>query len=165
MSVRRDRRDRRDRRERRGERGAALFVAMMMLALVAVLGLASLDTAMLDQQVAGFQRRKRAAFNAAEAGSAAARAALGAGVPTILTGDIGDSADYPYGRPSFRPNPDVASPIEWLGGVAAGGMNLKLGSNSGTRYQIQFWRFRVEGQSAGGARTRIDTAVGVFVGN
>ena len=63
--------------------GSALIIAMVMLALMGVIGLAALDTVTLDQQVASYQSRKRVAFYAAEAGVAEAFATLEAsGTPS-----------------------------------------------------------------------------------
>ncbi|NNL67664.1 MAG: hypothetical protein HKP30_15545, partial [Myxococcales bacterium] len=56
--------------ERRREQGAALLVAVLILALMGVIGLSSLDTATRDRQVAGFQSRAQTALYAAEAGVA-----------------------------------------------------------------------------------------------
>ena len=61
-------------RERRRQGGAAMFVAVLMLVLMGWLGLAAMDTASRDQQLAGFRNRSRSAFYAAEAGAAAGRA-------------------------------------------------------------------------------------------
>ena len=56
-----------DRRTRR-EGGAALLVAMLMLVLMGMIGLASMDTVMRDRQVAGFQNLAQTALYAADAG-------------------------------------------------------------------------------------------------
>lgn len=61
----------RDRHARRRERGAALLVAVLLLALMGVIGLASLDTVMRDRQVAGFSSNAQTALYAADAGIAA----------------------------------------------------------------------------------------------
>ena len=57
-----------ERRARRGEGGAALLIAVLFLALMGVIGLASLDTVTRDRQVAGYQSRAQTALYAAEAG-------------------------------------------------------------------------------------------------
>jgi hypothetical protein len=53
---------------RRDERGAALLMAVLFLALMGIIGLASLDTVTRDRQVAGYQTRAQTALYAAEAG-------------------------------------------------------------------------------------------------
>ena len=57
----------------RREGGSALIVTVLLLVLLAVIGLAALDTVTRDQQVAGFQNRSRLALYAAEAGVADAK--------------------------------------------------------------------------------------------
>ena len=56
--------------DRKREAGAALIVAVLLLAMLAVIGLASMETVTRDRQVAGFQNRARAALYAADAGVA-----------------------------------------------------------------------------------------------
>ena len=50
--------------------GSALLVAMVMLALMGLIGFSSLDTVMRDRQVAGFQSRAQNALYGADAGIA-----------------------------------------------------------------------------------------------
>jgi hypothetical protein len=50
--------------------GAALLIAMMMLALMGLVGMASLDTVMRDRQVAGYSSLSQSALYAADAGIA-----------------------------------------------------------------------------------------------
>lgn len=54
----------------RRRQGAALLVAMMMLALMGLVGMASLDTVMRDRQVAGYSSLAQSALYAADAGVA-----------------------------------------------------------------------------------------------
>jgi hypothetical protein len=49
-------------------RGAALLVAVLILALMGIIGLASMDTVTRDRQVAGYQSRAQTTLYAAEAG-------------------------------------------------------------------------------------------------
>jgi hypothetical protein len=150
---------------RRSEGGFALLLSMMLLALMSALVMSSFDTVMRDQQVAGFQGRKKIALNSADAGSAQARASLnGATTPTIVATFLGDAATYPHGQPSFVPDPHVADPVEAVGAAAAQGMNLRI-SGGGPKYQFVFWRFNVEGRAAGGTTSRVETAVGVLTGS
>ena len=53
---------------RRREQGAALLVAVLLLALMGIVGLASMETVTRDRQVAGYQSRAQTALYAAEGG-------------------------------------------------------------------------------------------------
>jgi hypothetical protein len=55
---------------RRSEAGAALLVAILMLALMGVIGLSAMETVTRDRQVAGYQSRAQTALYASEAGVA-----------------------------------------------------------------------------------------------
>ncbi len=137
---------------RRREAGSAMFLAVMMLVLMGWLGLAAMDTATRDRQVAGFQNRSRSAFYAAEAGVAAGRAAIRSvtsrgSTPPLVATNLGDAALYDnetqlpsfYGDPNFAPN-FISYADD--GGVA-GGMNL----GSKTKFVNTLWRINVVGQS------------------
>jgi len=149
----------------RREGGAALLIAMMFLIFMAVLGTSALDTVMLDRQVAGFQSQRRAAFQAALAGTAVARSQLTTGsMPSLVQTALGDSNLYPHGQPTYGPDTSVANPIEDLGASGANGMNLRI-SGGGPQFQMHFYRIRVEGRSPQGAVARQEVAAGVLVGN
>ena len=60
----------RRRSENHRERGSALLVAMLMLALMGIIGIASLETVARDRQVAGFGNLAQSALYAADAGIA-----------------------------------------------------------------------------------------------
>ena len=47
------------------QEGAALFVSVMILALMGALGIMAFNTVLVDRQVAGFQNRAKTAFYAA----------------------------------------------------------------------------------------------------
>ena len=53
----------------RRERGSALLVAMLMLALMGIIGIASLETVTRDRQVAGYGNLAQSALYAADAGN------------------------------------------------------------------------------------------------
>ena len=96
--------------ERRHERGAALLLAVLMLAIMGVVGLASMDTTMRDRQIAGFQKRAQTAFYAAEAGVSLGLALLRADAQALAEGGEGALVDYdPSGEtpPRF---PDQSAP-------------------------------------------------------
>lgn len=52
----------------RNERGSGLFVAMLMLALLTILGLAAIGTSVTELRIAGNQRAHKQAFLVADAG-------------------------------------------------------------------------------------------------
>jgi hypothetical protein len=124
---------------------------------------------MNDQQVAGYQNRSTAAFYAAEAGVAQAKELIATsagtfyaagtvtGFPTYATpAQIGDTATYPMGQPSYYGDPAVSDPIERLnqtGAYGVGGTNLQMGK---ARFRHLLYKLRVEGRTADGARSRIE---------
>ena len=57
----------------RREQGSAMLIAVMMLVLMGLLGVAAMETAGEDQKIAGLTNRSRSAFYAAEAGAAHGR--------------------------------------------------------------------------------------------
>ena len=160
------------RQDGRREEGAALFVAVMMLVLLGLLGLASLETVSRDRQAAGFQNRARAALWAAEAAIAQARsvlftAELPNGIanlidfhPALPGGALGDATLYPYGQPAYGPDPAVANPIDWLGsGGACDDWVMSIeqaGSQNNAIWRETLWDVRVQGTAAGGAASRIE---------
>jgi hypothetical protein len=155
----------RTRMERR-EGGSALLVTVMLLLLIGLVGLAALNTTTRDQQVAGFQNRKRVALYAAEAGVAEALETLTTTqTPAVSTATIGDSSLFPYGQPSYRPDPSVTDPIDDLGNAPFPGMGLNLGQGGLPTYQLNYWRVRVEGQAPGGSQARLEAVSGALLAN
>jgi len=153
-------------RARRREHGAALVVAMFLLLLMSFVGIYALDTVALDQQVAGFQNRKRMAFYAAEAGVAEALDSLETtGTPQVNGGVMGDATIYPYGTPSYAVDPTVANPIAPIGGAGSDGMNLAIGQGGASKFNLQTWRIQVQGTEPGGTTARIEIAAQRFNGN
>jgi hypothetical protein len=153
-------------RDLRREGGSALLVTVMLLLMLGLVGLAALNTTTRDQQVAGFQNRKRIALFAAEAGiSEALENLTTAGNATIAATTIGDSALYPHGQPSYRPDPSVADPVEDLGTAPFPGMSLNIGQGGTPTYQMNFWRMHVEGRAPGGSQARVEAVSGVLVAN
>jgi Tfp pilus assembly protein PilX len=147
------------------ESGIALIAAMMILALVATLAIAAMETTMRDQQVAGVHLRDRVAFQAAEAGLATALVTVtGGNTPTLATSDIGVAGDYPMGQPSYRLDPDVATPVEKIGSVPAPGMSLNINGN-GSKFQLELWRLHVEGREPRGSSASIEAAAAAFWGS
>lgn len=61
---------------RRREEGAALLVAVLVLALMGIIGLSSMETVARDRQMAGYQSRAQTALYAADGGVATALAMI-----------------------------------------------------------------------------------------
>ena len=151
---------------RRGEAGSALLVTVMLLLMLGLVGLAALNTTTRDQQVAGFQNRKRIALYAAEAGVAEALETLTTrATPGITTTTIGDSTLYPHGQPSYQPDPAFADPVEDLGSAPFPGMSLNIGQGGLPTYQMNYWRIHVEGRASGGSQARVEAVSGALIAN
>ena len=147
------------------EGGSALFVAMMLLVLLGLVGFAALETVTRDQQVAGFQNHKRVAFYAAEAGLVAAIQSLETtGAAAIPQTNLGDTATYPYGQPSFALDTSNGPALEDLGtsSAASGGMNLAIGGGGVPVQKVHYWRIKMQGQAASGTTSRVEALVGVI---
>jgi len=153
--------------DRKRESGAALLISMMVLVLISAMAMSSLETVMRDQQISSVQARKRLALQAAEAGVAATQAAIstGAANPTINITQLGDTAMFPMGQPTYGPDTSGEPPVSNLGASAASGMNLRIDGNGAPKFQVQIWRIRVEGTEPGGIVSRIETSVSSFKGN
>jgi hypothetical protein len=151
----------------RREAGSALIVTVMILVLLGMIGLAALDTAMRDQQVAGYQNRSSLAFYAAEAGVADAKNRLAAVFATnaVVTFpamaaavQLGDAVIFPYGRPRYFGDPAAVGgqAVQYMNAGArdtAGGNDLREGRQ---QWFNTLWRIQVEGQTADGASSRLD---------
>jgi hypothetical protein len=130
-----------------------MLMAVMMLVLMGLLGVAALDTASQDQQIAGLTNRSKSAFYAAEAGAAHGRQLVAsadarATAPVLPAVNLGDAAMYARYQQQPRyfpdPNPPGGGPaIRYMeDGGPAEGMNL-----SNPRYVNTIWRINVIGQS------------------
>ena len=151
---------------RRRNDGSALLVTVMLIVMIGLVGLAALNTATRDQQVAGFQNRKRMALYAAEAGVAQALETLTtASEATVGTGSVGDTTLFPYGTPAYGPDPTVTDPVEDLGTGPFPGMGLNLGQGGLPTYQLSYWRLRVQGTAPGGSQARLEAVSGVLHAN
>jgi prepilin-type N-terminal cleavage/methylation domain-containing protein len=144
----------------RRREGSALLVAVMMLVLMGLIGMAALDSMTKDRQVAGFQNRARLAFYAADAGVAAGLNLVVTKVidrsttPPLPATALGDAVIYPYGQPGFRGDPKFPNPIFWKGdGGVVAGTSLQGG---GPQFVNTLWQIRVEGQTPDGGRARLE---------
>jgi hypothetical protein len=153
-------------RHPRREGGSALLVTVMLLMMLGLVGLAALGTTTRDQQVAGFQNRKRVALYAADAGLAEALERFTTtSTPSVSTSDLGDTSLFPYGQPSYRPDPTTASPLKDLGNAPFPGMGLNLGQGGLPTYQINYWRIKVQGLGPGGTQAKVEAVSGSLAAN
>lgn len=147
-------------RQRR-QGGAALLVAMMMLALMGLIGFASMDTVMRDRQVAGHHSLSQSALYAADAGVAVALDLLRTEVVSsalspgdCLTATIPANSPLPngtvYGPDTTAPNQICmlasAEPCAELDASIEQGQPIFL-------YTV--WNVRTQGQAPGGALARV----------
>ncbi len=151
------------RRGGRREAGSALLVAMVMLALMGLVGFASLDTVMRDRQVAGFQSRAQTALYAADAGIAqgldilrteVVGAALAPGdclTSTLPATTLPNGASYgPDGGASqicMLASADPCSEID---------ASIEMGQPV---YLYTVWDVRAQGTAPGGASARLQAGV------
>jgi hypothetical protein len=177
----------RTRIDRKGESGAALLVAVLLLAMLGVIGLASMETVTRDRQVAGFQNRARVALYAAEGGVAQAvgiirrdaqalasggEAALKSfnpafpGMGTTAVQTIGAQFPPP-GSPTYGMDPNALNPnlltapaqaIRYIGkGAPCPGWIMSQGAND-VHWHDAIWDIRVTGSAPGGGAVDIQAA-------
>lgn len=142
------------------EQGAALLVAVMMLVLMGMIGLAALDTVAQDRQIAGFQNRARTAFYAAEAGVGTSKnlvrtAGERTDTPALATTNLGDTAAYPTGQPAYVGDPEFADPVRYVrdGPPWAQGGDLRVGKQ---KLVHTLWQTNVQGTTPDGALARLE---------
>jgi len=154
--------------------GVALMLAVIVLALLGMVGLASLDTVMRDRQVAGYLSRSRTALYAAEAGVAQATGVVRAGSQALAAQGGGALEDWdpPFpattlGSGSFQPqfyaDPDAPKPIRYVApsqpcwnGNVAGAMSMNQG---GVQWREALWHVRVKGDTPDGAAVALGAVV------
>jgi len=144
----------------RREGGAALLVAMLLLALMGLIGFASLDTVMRDRQMAGNTSLSQRALYAADAGVAEAldilrteivSAALAPG--DCLTATI-PTTSLPNGT-SFRADTTAPNQICMLASAepcAEIDASIEQGQPV---FLYTVWNIRSEGVAPGGATARV----------
>lgn len=146
----------------RSEGGVALLVAIMMLVLMGLLGMASLDTVMRDRQIAGYSSRARLALYAADAGVAAALEMVRtAPLPTALApGDciaaVLPTTTLPNGT-SFQPDTTAATNNVCMLASAdpCSELDASIEVGSGSVFLYTLWDMRIQGQTADGAVARV----------
>lgn len=150
----------------RNERGSALLVAVLLLVFMGVIGLAAMDTVSRDREVAGFTKRSRIAFYAAEAGihtglDLVRTATSRVNPPVLPVTALGTSADYPETtQPQFEGDPAIADPIRWdrtsFRAASQGqGMRLRQGT---TGFTVDYWMVNSQGTGPNGGTARLEAA-------
>ena len=148
---------------RRRERGAALLVAMLMLALMGLIGFASMDTVMRDRQVAGNLSLSQNALYAADAGVAAALDLLRTEIVTaaLSPGDCLNSV-LPNSTPlpntngsSYGPDTTAGNQICMLAS-AEPCSELDASIEQGQPiFLYTVWNIQTQGLAPGGATARV----------
>lgn len=148
-------------RETRDERGAALLVTMLLLALMAVVGMASLDTVMRDHQSAGHLGLSQTAFYAADAALSESLDLLRTEVLSSVAGP-GDclGAPVPSGSlsngSSYGPDPTSATDEICMASIAEDCDELVVSSEiGGAVFRYTLWNVRTQGVGKGGATSRV----------
>ena len=152
-----------DRIDRR-ESGAALLMAMLMLVLMGMIGIASMDTVMRDRQVAGFQNLAQTALYAADAGVAESLDILRTEVigSALTAGDCLTSTlptTNLNGRVSYEADPAAATNEICMLASADPCAALDSSIEQGQPiYLNTLWNVRVRGNAPGGATSRVQAA-------
>lgn len=145
----------------RREDGSALLVAVLLLVFMGVIGLSAMDTVSRDREVAGFTKRSRIAFYAAEAGAHTGldlvrTAPSRFNPPPLPVTPLGTAADYPEStQPQFQGDPDFAQPIRWLRDVPMPGMKLGAGN---TGFTAAYWVVNSQGTGPNGGNARVEVS-------
>ncbi len=144
--------------------GAALLTAILMLAMMAMIGLSGLSTVMRDRQVAGYTAQAQAALYAADAGVAhgleilrteVVGAALSAGDCLTATLPTGPPTTLPNGS-TYEPDSTAASNNICMLATATPCAELDSSIEVGQpQYLYTIWNVRTEGSSVGGATARV----------
>jgi hypothetical protein len=159
---------------RRREQGVILFVAVLILALMGALAIASLESASRDQQAAGYYNRSNTALFAAEAGVAAAIAMIEQPTKPACPGVIafstlglpsyiGDATMWLSfgGQPKYYGDPAVANAVQCVGTRTRPGGSMSV---TGGSEIVEDWRIYVVGESPDGSRARVEVMHEVIAG-
>jgi len=154
------------RHSRRRQQGSTLLIVMLVMAMMGIIGFAALEAVTRDQRVAGFMKRKKTAFFAAEAGVATALYALRTNEdPTFAPGTVGDASWFAQGLPTYELDTSSGAATTNLGPAALPGMNMQIGQNGVPKFTIRFWEVNVKGEATGGTVSRIQFASGALEAN
>jgi Tfp pilus assembly protein PilX len=154
------------RHSRKRQQGSALLIVMLVMAMMGLIGFAALEAVTRDQRVAGFLKRKKIAFFAAEAGVSSARHALRTNEdPDFAASTVGDSSWFAHGLPTYAMDTSAGAASTDLGIAAMPGMNMNIGQNNSPKFTIRYWDVRVKGEAFGGTVSRIAFASGTIETN
>ena len=154
------------RHSRRRQQGSALLIVMLVMAMMGIIGFAALEAVTRDQRVAGFTKRKKTAFFAAEAGVSEALYALRTKEdPTFAAGTVGNSSWFAQGLPTYSMDSSGGAASKDLGPVAIPGMNMQLGQNGSPKFTLRIYEVNVKGEAFGGTISRIQFASGALEAN
>ena len=153
------------RHSRRRQQGSTLLIVMLVMAMMGIIGFAALEAVTRDQRVAGFLKRKKTAFFAAEAGVSTALHALRVNEnPTFSQGTVGTTSWFAYGLPTYSLDTSSGTGMKDLGPGAFPGMNLQIVSTV-PKFTIRYWEVNVKGEAVGGTVSRIQFASGALEAN
>ena len=148
------------------QQGTALLIVMLVMVLMGIVGFAALEAVTRDQRVAGYLKRKKVAFFAAEAGVAASVHALRINEdPTIDPGTVGDATAFPLGLPTYSMDTTSGPAAADLGAGPFPGMMLNLGANNKPKFSMRYWESHIKGEAPGGTLARIEFAAGTLEAN
>jgi len=154
------------RHSRKRQQGSALLIVMLVMAMMGIIGFAALEAVTRDQRVAGFLKRKKVAFFAAEAGvSAALHALRTTEQPDFTPATVGDASWFSLGLPTYSLDTSGGASSTNLGTGAMPGMNMQIGQNNSPKFTIRYWEVNVKGEAFGGTISRIAFASGTIETN
>ena len=154
------------RHSRKRQQGSALLIVMLVMAMMGLIGFAALEAVTRDQRVAGFMKRKKIAFFAAEAGvSAALHALRTTEEPDFAPATVGDASWFTMGLPTYSLDTSGGASSTNLGVGAMPGMNMQIGQNNSPKFTIRYWEVNVKGEAFGGTVSRIAFASGTIEAN
>jgi len=154
------------RHSRKRQQGSALLIVMLVMAMMGLIGFAALEAVTRDQRVAGFMKRKKIAFFAAEAGvSAALHALRTTEEPDFAPATVGDASWFTMGLPTYSLDTSGGAASTNLGVGAMPGMNMQIGQNNSPKFTIRYWEVNVKGEAFGGTVSRIAFASGTIETN
>jgi Tfp pilus assembly protein PilX len=151
---------------RKNQRGSALLIVMLVMAMMGIIGFAALESVTRDQRVAGFLKRKKIAFFAAEAGVSSALYALSInGDPTFAQATVGNTSWFEHGLPTYSMDTSGGAASAYLGPGKLEGYNMQTQQGGTTQFSLEMWQVNVVGEAVGGTVSRIQVANGTLKAN
>jgi Tfp pilus assembly protein PilX len=151
---------------RKHQRGSALLIVMLVMAMMGIIGFAALESVTRDQRVAGFLKRKKIAFFAAEAGVSSALYALRTnGDPTFAQATVGSTSWFQHGLPTYSMDSSGGAASKHIGPGKLEGFNMQLKQGGVTQFGLELWEVNVKGEAIGGTISRIQIANGTLEAN